>query len=208
MLTYSEFVLAVQKGVQRGNSLCVNWSQDRTVQDQGGEYLLTVEIARSLFTAQKKKDGGGSVFLEVRPTEILKYGPVKRGRPEKALRHMGRVDIVLCDKRVRPIAVVEVKRFIGGIAGDLKRLGAILNKCNRRVGGTVRYGCVAAITVVERDNLPAEYTRLQTRVTRLQKHIDSYELHLEQPSRIRHDLQKEGRWYSYALCVTLKKKKL
>jgi hypothetical protein len=93
MLTLAEFSKAVMQGLQKANRLAARWSGD-TIQDRGVEYLATVEIARSLFNAQRNKDGGGFVDLEVSPRKILENVPLKRGRLPRNLRARGRIDIL------------------------------------------------------------------------------------------------------------------
>jgi hypothetical protein len=190
-------------GIQTGNKLSVQWSGNRTVQDQGSEYLLTVEIARSLFRAQTKKDGGGFVYLEASPLEVLENSEVKRGRLPSDLRPYGRIDVVLCDKKARPTALIEVKRYIGSIAADARRIAAILRRCDRANGGTIRYGAIAAITVLQHNEFSKVNARVRQICGRLQDELTDCEFRVENPSRIRNVLRNGEVWYSYAICLTM-----
>jgi len=150
--------------------------------------MLTVEIARSLYNLQIKKDGVGSVLLEAYPTEILEFARKKRGRPQKALRHLGRIDVAVFDKKMRPVAIVEVKRSLGAVVSDVQRIAEILNRCDRRSGGTLRHGCIAAIKIVDRKKtLDVIPNRINKQVQTIQSKIKNYSLKLARPIRNRHD---------------------
>jgi len=192
------------KGIQAGNDLHVRWTDGYTIQDRGVEHLLSTEVARALFKAQNKKDGSGFVHLEASPLEILEYGPKKRGRLEHDLRSDGRVDVVLCDRGNEPIAVVEVKRLSRDMLRDAPRVAAILRRCNRAKGGTLRYGCLASIRVRKTEEVSAVKSWLQTKLKRIQPEIEGYKLVPQVTSGVRLDLGNDDIRYAFAICVMLK----
>jgi hypothetical protein len=199
MLTHAEFTTAVMQGTQKANSLAVAWSGgDVTAQDQGAEYLLTVEIARELWRAQVRKDGSGFVLLEVRPETILQSGPTKRGRLEHALRHGGRIDVALFDQHDSPIGLVEVKRISGDVAGlskDAARIAAMMRRMS-----TLRYGALATIRVVKDKDISSITKKIETR---LQAKLNSFVIHTAVSTSSACKLSDKQKWYSHALCFTL-----
>jgi hypothetical protein len=204
MLTHYEFTNAVMRGIQRANRLTVEWSAGEvTAQDQGAEYLLTVEIARELRRVQVNKHGSGFVLLEARPQRILECSSSKRGRPERALRLGGRIDVALFDQFYDPIGLVEVKRISGdgaGLAKDAARLAAIMRRIGRTAGGTIRYGALATIRIVEEKDINKVASNI---IARLQGKMSDFKIRMMEPTFSRCKTNDGERWCSHALCFTL-----
>lgn len=190
------------RGIQNANGLAVLWSGgERTIADQGTEYLLTVEIARALFKAQRKKNGGFA-FLEEYPDFILRNAEKKRGRLPSDLRMFGRIDIVLSDKTRNPRVILEVKKDVGSISSDARRIAQILRRFDRAAGGTIRYGVIAVIRVLEYRNIERAMARVRKVCGRLQEEITDFEFRIEEPSRVRCSLP-DGVLYIFAFCLTM-----
>jgi hypothetical protein len=206
MLTYAEFTGAVMQGVQKANELAIKWSGE-CAQDQGAEYLLTVEIGRELRRAEVKKNHGGFVLLEARTRDVLDYAPVRPGRPERGLRIGGRIDVTLLDGNRRPIGLVEVKRFSGDIAGllrDSRRLAAIMRRLGQRVGGTIRYTAMAALRVTKESDIQAIMDRTKDHVNERLSHFELRAVTTRKNCTFSDENQN---WYSHALCFTLHAKR-
>jgi hypothetical protein len=199
MLTHTEFTAAVMRGAQKANSLAVAWSGgDITAQDQGAEYLLTVEIARELWRAQVKKDRSGYVRLEMRPGDVLKDGPSKRGKLERALRHGGRIDVVLFDPNYKPIGLVEVKlksSDAAGLSKDAARISAMMRRMSK-----LRYGALATIRVAKNKDISLVTKKIKAR---LQAELNDFVVRMMVLTSPACKLSDNHKWYSHALCFTL-----
>ena len=207
MLTHSEFSKAVMRGVQRANQHAVNWSGgDVCAQDQGAEYLLTVEVGRELQKAQNRGGAKGYVLLEAKARELLRNGPSKRGRAASAIRAGGRIDVTVFDGQYRPIGLVEVKRLSadgGGLAKDAARVAAILRRMGKRANGTVRHAALATLRVVEADDISVVANRIGRRI---QSALPGFRVRALTTKAKCKLIDDDRTWYSHALCFTIHEK--
>ena len=101
---------AILKGLQLANKRYERWSGGWWLTDSGVEGHAVSTIGEML---NRQVAGSGNIVMEMPFGTIEEWSGAgrPRGRPRETLNASNRADIVVLDRRDRPVYVIEVKRF-------------------------------------------------------------------------------------------------
>jgi len=126
-ITYDEILDSCIKGIKTSFNEYLEWSEGEWLWN-APEYLLTVNIAKSLWKINKNK----FITLEDSVKEIIKTaGAYTKEKEAKRIRAGGRSDIILWWAKGTPRGIIEVKNSVfnfNHIKDDLERIIGILKK--------------------------------------------------------------------------------
>ena len=134
----------ILQGVQEANEEYEEWSNGWWLTDSGVEGLMVATIARRLVSIIAKNE---SLVMELPFRDIEEWSGASRPdrRPKKTLKGRNRADIVILDRRDRPICVIEAKRLWNrtGCLGDLKRIRNLILASADQPSGSLNFGFLA-----------------------------------------------------------------
>ena len=183
MLTQAVFATTVKRGIQNANKLSRRLRY-LNLDEHGAEYLLVVETARALAQVHR-----GYVDVEVPPKEVLEGYGKTRGPLPRALRHNGRIDIVVSDKAEKKRIILEIKKDANDIRADVRRVAQIL----RRSGVVdIRYGAVAFVRVLRPDQSRAPKEKVRRICEELEDEIAGIKININEPSKTRCPIHDEN----------------
>ena len=148
-ITRTSVTEAVIRGIAAANRRLEELSDGYWICDYGVEGYVQGVIASYLRRAQKEQE---SILFEVSFEEIREDSEVLRrpGRVRKILKDTHRSDIVLFDRKRRPVHVIEVKRYWNrrNCFKDIRRILALLNEYSREKNGSLNHG-VLVFPIIE-----------------------------------------------------------
>ncbi|MYK33307.1 MAG: hypothetical protein F4051_16870 [Boseongicola sp. SB0670_bin_30] len=144
---------AILEGVQAANVEYEKWSCGWWVTDSGIEGHVVSTVARKLYS---RVAGDGCVVMELAFEFIQEWSGAgrPRGRPLPNLKEGKRADIVILDKKERPIYVIEVKRLWDKkpCLVDLNRMRDLILKFGQEREGSLRRGLLTFLAVGRQTN--------------------------------------------------------
>lgn len=207
---------ATLEGVQAANVEYEKWSGGWWVTDSGIEGHVVSTVARKLYG---RVAGDGYVVMELGFGIIQQWSGAgrPRGRPLPNLNEGNRADIVILDKKERPIYVIEVKRLWDKrpCLDDLNRMRDLILKFGQEREGSLRRGLLAFLAVGREANGTTARLALENQVqgigTVLEDEFDAKGLKLtcHQGSARRYpkdyrEQHGEPNWVHAAVCLELR----
>lgn len=134
-ITKEEIIEALHSGVRNAIDNCHEWSDGVTNLAKSPEYLIVVEIARSIYP---ELGGSECLRLETPYREVLEGSGIVKGpgAPLKAIKGGKKADLALLKNRDKPTCVIEVKKnpTVADLMRDLERLRDVVYACRNKKG--------------------------------------------------------------------------
>ncbi|MHC2018786.1 hypothetical protein [Methylobacterium sp. CM6247] len=150
MIKKDELIDAVLDGIIGANDFYEKITKGFSINDSGVEGILQTKIAESIYDSLLKDNEGNLdeefIVMEYPFKKIFEQSGANkiRGAIPQLVDGAKRVDIVIFDKKERPIIPIEVKRNAAtvGFAKDAKRILGVLKRSDTLSSGSVKYGLI------------------------------------------------------------------
>ncbi|WP_162240025.1 hypothetical protein [Methylobacterium sp. Leaf106] len=150
MIKKDELIEAVLDGIIDANDFYEKISNGFSINDSGIEGVLQTKITEAIYDALSQNPDGSLneefIVMEYPFKEIFEQSGAKkvRGAIPQLVDGAKRVDIMIFDKKERPIIPIEVKRNAAtvGFAKDAKRILGVLKRSDTLSRGSVKYGLI------------------------------------------------------------------
>ena len=210
-ITRKQIIEAVHEGTADANQRYEKWSNGWWVTDSGVEGLMVAGIAETIHKHQTQQE---SLRIEMAFRDIADRSGAtpKRGPSPAAVRHTSRADIVLLNRRDRPICVIEVKRSWKKAVclKDLDRIHGLIQRLSHQNQGSLQRGFLATIVAKNATSAKSPKDRIGEQVDRIQDAVQQHfrnrganlVLHQGEPVPLGERFVNDyGEWATASLCV-------
>ena len=212
-ITTGGIVDAIEEGCKVANRKYEEWSDGYWVTDSGVESLMVACIAEEVNRRQERHESLG-MEVSFRDIKAMSKARSKPGSRPATVKDTNRADMVLFNRQVRPICVVEIKRTWNADQCwiDLERIRDLVRSYSHVKGGSLRRGFLAMMIVKAATKTKTSDDRIAEFMAKIKKRINAefdrkgqnvkYHLGKANPAGTRFR-ELNGNWKAASLCIEI-----